>query len=154
MQTHTAEAQEMLVLSGRNAIGKIRRILAALGVHKGSAEPVPDRRHERRAIAHRVHSFVKVEIALTIRTGLEQFFIELECLDGNVRINKTLNLVGRGVPQFAAERPENLVPVRRDLVIASRGAAPVRGVSVWHTVLAAVLFKELGDFKQVRPLLR
>ena len=73
------------------------------GIGEGTAETVPDFDHGGRAVADGADSFVKAEARRTDRAGLEQFLGKLERLNPDVVVQDTFDLVGRRVPQFAAE---------------------------------------------------
>src|SRR5437773_1669071 len=130
MQTHAAQAGDMLGLAWRQRIGQIVALFAAALIHKRRPEAEPDRRHRGRATAQRVDSLVELEVARAVRAGLEQIGGKLKRFDIRVAIDDTLDLVSLGIPDLAAPRPGHLIPDGRDLIVAGLRATPEGGVAV------------------------
>ncbi len=100
----------MFDLARHDRIAQGVGLAAGFRVGEAATKAVPDFDHGGGAAAHRPDGLVKAEIRRIDRASLDQLLPELKGLEADLIVEDAFNLIGGGVPEFAAEGPEDVIP--------------------------------------------
>src|SRR5258708_38849779 len=103
MDTHSAERQNVLSLARGNCIREVGGLRTAFCISKAGAEAYPDDRLCGFAGTNGIDIFTETEVTRPFGACLIQFRRVLQSLNIFGAVQDSLDLVGCGIPEFAAK---------------------------------------------------